>query len=66
MNLSTAIFAGLTCTVGVVALVFGIATIIDFITAIINFKKPEIYCANCRKKLTKVKGKCPKCKTELE
>jgi len=66
MDLSTAIFAGLTGTAGVVAVVFGIATIIDFITAIINFKKPEMYCAKCRKKLTKTKGKCPKCKTVLE
>ena len=49
-------------------LVFGMGlyTVINIYDAIVNYKKPEYYCANCGKKITSKTKKCPKCKVKVK
>lgn len=45
---------------------FVLLGILNFITGIIYFGRPELYCSNCGKKVTKKFKKCPHCKVKLK
>lgn len=44
----------------------GIYTVVNIISAIVQYKRPELYCAKCGKRLSRKAKKCPKCNVRLK
>lgn len=53
------------CFLGI-AIYAGIICLMNTYDAIVNYKKPELFCAKCGKKVSKKLKKCPKCKVKLK
>ena len=49
-----------------IAIYSGIICLMNTYDAIVNYKKPELFCAKCGKKVSKKTDKCPKCKVKLK
>lgn len=50
----------------VVTFGMGLYTVTNIYDAIVNYKKPEYYCAKCGKKLSSKAEKCSKCKVRVK
>lgn len=44
----------------------GLYTLLNIYDAIVSYKKPELFCAKCGRKLSKKRKICPKCKVRLK
>ena len=44
----------------------GLYIILNIFDAIIGYKKPELFCANCGKRVSRKAKKCSKCKVRLK
>ena len=44
----------------------GLYTILNIFSAIINYKKPELFCGKCGKRVSRKAKRCPKCKIKLK
>lgn len=53
------------CLAGI-AIYSGIICLMNTYDAIVNYRKPELFCAKCGKKVSEKAEKCPKCKVKLK
>lgn len=51
---------------GIIVLICVIEALLNLVSAIVNYGKPELFCQKCGKRVTAKQLKCNKCKAKLK